>query len=158
MNTKTFRRQVPTGPASWLEKERVRISLKAGHDSNRIRKALKGCGVELSRGTERVPGDLGDMLECFRHIKLSLDSLASRRRRPAKKVALAILEQIRNDLYIHLDEHFRGLKRPLDEIIEELDHQIVGGGKGRQERTFSGKSRRKRQTFSSILAWSAKGR
>jgi len=166
MNLRRFRKLMLTGPAPWLERERKYISLAAGRDSNRIRSALARCGVALSRTTDRIPSDLGDMLECFRHFALALDSLTSGRRRPTKRLARAVLEQIRHDVYLDLDEHFSGLRRPLDKLIDELDEELRsrwdplleelegrGSRRARSKRGAHGPgAREKKESFSSILA------
>lgn len=118
----SLRRLLLQGPAPWLAKGRAEILRRAGGDSKRIQEALRRCGVHVSPKTDRVAFDLGEMLEVFRFLKLSVDSLVSRHKKPTRRFARAILLQIRNDLYLDFDYHYKGLRRPLETLLDRLDY------------------------------------
>ena len=109
------------GPAApWLVKKRERISRRAGKDANRVRRALSHHGVELTKRNDRIATDLGDLLEAFRHITLSVQELSKGNRRGPRTVH-ALLTAIWRDLYIHVAYHYRGMKKPLEALIEHLE-------------------------------------
>lgn len=89
--------------------------------SNRIRRRFKELNISLSKKTEGVPTDLGDIHEIFRQFTGALDLLYSSKAQNDEQLLLEIFKSIRNDFYIHLNYHLRELKKPLDMIIEELE-------------------------------------
>ncbi len=109
-----------SGPAPWLGKERKRITQLAVGDANRVRKALSECGIQLSGKTERIPTEIADMLEVFRHFRLSVDCLVSGKKRRTRALGKALLQQIRNDLYFNMPYHLSGFRKPLDLLIDQL--------------------------------------
>jgi hypothetical protein len=126
-----IRRESPKLLAKWLDKDRARKSRNAGRDANRIRRALMECGIQLDKKSNRIPTDLGDILEALRQIQLSVNRLVSTRRKPTARLVHLFLTQIRNDLYIHLDYHYKGLRKPLDLLIDQLESQHFRRSSGR---------------------------
>ncbi len=107
-----------------LAEIRRRENTRAARQSNGVRKKLQLLKVPLSKKLDRIPTDLGDIEEVcsiyIKTVKLLRSSTAKNR-----AVAVALLKSIRNDLYIHLAYHLRGLRNPLNILIDELEKKSV---------------------------------
>jgi hypothetical protein len=54
--------------------------------------------------------------------------------KPTPQGVQMLLTQIRNDLYTHLDYHYKGLRKPLDLLIDQLESQHLRPRTGRGKR------------------------
>jgi len=103
-----------------LTEIRKRENRRAARQSNGVRKKLQLLEVPLSKKLDRIPTDLGDIEEICR-IYISAVKLLRSSTTKNRAAAAALLKSIRNDLYIHLPYHLKGLRNPLNILVDELE-------------------------------------
>ena len=92
--------------------------------SNMIRQKISDAGAGKFRNSDRIPTDFCDIYEICCNYKAILDDLAKSEagtKAQGRKRLLDALNLLQSELYIHLDYHFKGLKKPLERLIAELE-------------------------------------
>jgi hypothetical protein len=125
-----------TGPRTRLEERlatvRRREALRSARLAARIRDQLLCAGVALGKSTDRVPTDLADIHEACRLYIVLMRMLRSSSNRPDRSAVATIFQAMFEDLYLHLPYHLRGMRKPLELVIGELERDDRRGGKKRR--------------------------
>lgn len=103
-----------------IDNEEIEKRIK--HYVDRIWPQFRISEIPLNKKTERVPSDLQD-IAWFCIVYLSkLDVLLSEQAREDRELFVEILNELWGDIYIHLEYHQKGLKKPLIDLIDQLEH------------------------------------
>ena len=102
---------------------RKRIISTSGEYSNRIRKRFKVLKIPISSRTGGLPTDLGDIREVCNQYLNTIDMLFRSKVKNDKKYLIQILQNIYNDLYIHLSYHLKEMRNPLNLLIKTLENE-----------------------------------
>ena len=104
-----------------LSRQRNIESTRSTSYSRKLRERFEELGIPLSRRTEGIPTDLGDIQAVANKYLQALEVLFSREARVSRRLVIRLFKNLHNDLYIHFAYHFKALQRPLNLLIDDLE-------------------------------------
>ncbi|MBI3713856.1 MAG: hypothetical protein HY253_12975 [Burkholderiales bacterium] len=107
-----------------MNKKEMRISVKY---TNKIRKRFQKLNVPLSKRTEGIPTDLGDIREACLEYLNALEIFLSPAAQKNKKVLIEIFKYIIYQFDFHVKYHLKELQKTLDILIRELERKEKKG-------------------------------